>query len=48
MSKGTKIVLISLSLLAVGVGVYLLVSNNKNKSGNPEKDNRKILIKRSK
>jgi len=47
MSKGTKIALITLGVLVLGVGVYMLISTNKNKSGNAEKDDRKIVIKRS-
>jgi hypothetical protein len=44
MTRGTKIALISLGLLVVGVGVYMVVSNNKKKSGNKQKDDRKITI----
>jgi hypothetical protein len=47
MSKGTKIALISLGVLVLGVGVYMLISKSKNKSGNQEKDDRTIVIKRS-
>jgi hypothetical protein len=44
MTRGTKIALITLGLLAVGVGVYMVVSKNKKKSGNKVKDDRKITI----
>jgi hypothetical protein len=47
MSKGTKIALITLGVLVVGVGVYMLISKSKNKSGNKEKDDRTIVINRS-
>lgn len=47
MSKGTKIALITLGVLVVGVGIYMVISKNKNKSGNKEKDDRKIVIKRA-
>ena len=48
MSKGTKIALITLGVLVVGVGVYMLISKNKTKSGNKEKDDRDIVVKRTK
>ena len=44
MTKGTKIALVSLGLLAVGVGVYIVVSNRRKKSGNKQKDERKITL----
>lgn len=44
MTKGTKIALISLGVLIVGVGVYMVVSNNRKKSGNKQKDDRKIKL----
>jgi hypothetical protein len=47
MSKGTKIALITLGALVVGVGVYMIISKNKNKSGNKEKDDRNVVVKRS-
>jgi hypothetical protein len=47
MSKGTKIALITLGVLVVGVGVYMLISKNKTKSGNKEKDDRDIVVKRT-
>jgi len=45
MNRGTKIALISLTLLTIGVGVYMVVSNNRKKSGNKQKDDRKITFK---
>jgi len=47
MSKGTKIALITLGALVIGVGVYMIISKNKNKSGNKEKDDRDIVVKRT-
>jgi len=47
MSKGTKIALITLGALVVGVGVYMIISKNKNKSGNKEKDDRNVVVTRS-
>ncbi len=47
MSKGTKIALITLGALVIGVGVYMLISKSKNKSGNKEKDDRDIVVKRT-
>ncbi len=47
MSKGTKIALITLGVLIVGVGVYMVISKNKTKSGNKEKDDRDIVVKRT-
>lgn len=47
MSKGTKIALITLGVLVVGVGIYMLVSHNRTKSGNKEKDDRKVVISRT-
>jgi hypothetical protein len=47
MSKGTKIALITLGALIVGVGVYMVISKNKTKSGNKEKDDRKVVITRT-
>jgi hypothetical protein len=47
MTKGTKIALITLGVLIVGVGVYMAISKNKTKSGNKEKDDRDIVVKRT-
>jgi uncharacterized membrane protein len=47
MSKGTKIALITLGALVIGVGIYMIISKNKNKSGNKEKDDRDIVVKRT-
>lgn len=47
MSKGTKIALITLGALVIGVGVYMLISRNKTKSGNKEKDERNVTISRT-
>lgn len=47
MSKGTKIALITLGALIVGVGFYMVISKNKTKSGNKEKDDRKVVITRT-
>ena len=48
MTKGTKIALITIGDLVVGVGVYMLVTSNKYKSGNKEKDNRIVNYNRKK
>jgi hypothetical protein len=47
MKKGTKIALILLGVVIVGVGTYMLITRNKNKSGSKEKDEKKVIIKRT-
>jgi flagellar basal body-associated protein FliL len=47
MKRGTKIALIILGVVAIGVGAYMLISSKKNKSGNSEKDDRKVVITRT-
>ena len=47
MKRGTKIALIILGVVAIGVGAYMVISSRKNKSGNKEKDDKKIEIKRT-
>jgi len=47
MKKGTKIALIILGVVAIGVGAYMVISSKKNKSGNKEKDDKEIQIKRT-
>jgi hypothetical protein len=48
MKKGTKIALILLGVVIVGVGTYMVLTRKKpTDSGNKEKDSRKILIQRT-
>jgi hypothetical protein len=47
MKKGTKIALIILGVVVIGVGTYMVISSRRNKSGNKEKDDKKIEIKRT-
>lgn len=47
MTKGTKIALITIGALVLGVGIYMLVTRNKYKSGNKEKDNRVVNFNRN-
>lgn len=47
MSKNTKIALIIAGVIAVGVTAYLIWGKRGDKSGNPEKDDKKVLFKRN-
>jgi len=47
MTKGTKIALIGLVFLGLGVGIYMLISKNKTTAENKEKNDRKIVIARN-
>ena len=48
MTKGTKIALIVAGIVALGVTVYMIATRKKpTDSGNKQKDERKILIKRT-
>lgn len=47
MKKETKIALILLGVVVIGVGTYMVLTRNKNKSGNKEKDDKKVVIKRT-
>lgn len=47
MNKNTKIALIVAGVIALGVGAYYLISKRDKKSGNAEKDDKKILIQRT-
>ena len=46
MNKNTKIALIVAGVVALGIGVYYLFAQRDSKSGNAEKDEKKINIKR--
>jgi hypothetical protein len=47
MKKETKIALILLGVVVIGVGTYMVITRNKNKSGSKEKDDKKVVIKRT-
>jgi LPXTG-motif cell wall-anchored protein len=47
MTKNTKIALVGLGLLGLGVGMYFYFKNKATSSKDPQKNNRKIQIKRS-
>lgn len=47
MNKNTKIALIGLGLLGLGVGMYLYFKKKATTSQDPQKNNRVIEIKRS-
>lgn len=48
MTKGTKLALIGLGAIAVGVTLYLVLTRKKpTDSGNETKDKRKVLIQRT-
>jgi|APGre2960657404_1045060.scaffolds.fasta_scaffold387466_2 hypothetical protein len=47
MNRNTKIALIVAGVIALGVGAYYLLSKRDTKSGNTEKDDKKILIQRT-
>lgn len=46
MKRGTKIALIALGVITLGVGAYVIWDRSRYKSGNPTKDDRKIVFKR--
>jgi hypothetical protein len=47
MKKGTKIALIVLGVVTIGVATYMVITSRRNKSGDKDKDNKKIEIKRT-
>ena len=47
MSKNTKIALIIAGVIALGVTAYLIYGKRGDKSGNKEKDDKKVLLKRN-
>lgn len=47
MNKNTKIALIIAGVIAVGVTAYLIWGKRGDKSGNLEKDDKKVLFKRN-
>jgi LPXTG-motif cell wall-anchored protein len=47
MNKNTKIALIGIGLLGVGVGLYLYFKKRATSSKDPQKNNRNIVIQRT-
>jgi LPXTG-motif cell wall-anchored protein len=47
MNKNTKIALVGIGLLGLGVGLYLYFKKKATSSQDPQKNNRKIEIKRT-
>jgi hypothetical protein len=47
MNKNLKIALIGVGVLGVGYGLYLYFRNKGTSSNDPQKDQRRITIKRS-
>lgn len=47
MNKNLKIALLGLGVLGLGVGLYFYFKNQGNSSKDPQKDSRRILIKRT-
>jgi F0F1-type ATP synthase assembly protein I len=45
MNKSVKIALIGVLVLGLGVGAYFLIKKSKKKTGNDQKNKRKIVIK---